>query len=185
MEKYINKVKHIIESDKKTQNLIIALVCIAVLIVTFSSASNNNDYLNVKEESINTSTSNATYMQSLDIETKLAKILEEISGLSEVSVMINYDTTDKIIPVYDIKENIEQEVSDNKSSTTSVTEKSVAYQDGQNGKTPIVESTELATAKGAIVVAKGASTADNVTKIKEAIACITGIPVYKISVFEK
>lgn len=177
MEKYINKLKHILDNDKKTQNLILALCLIAVLLFVFNYVSNPND------KTVDVSSNNIISESKISTEERLEKILSEISGVSEVSVMINYSTTDKIVPVYDIKENTDEEKSDGRTSITSVTQKSVAYQDGTSGKTPIVESTELATAEGAIIVAIGANS--NAAKIKEAVSCITGIPLYKISVFEK
>lgn len=181
MEKYISKIKHILDNDKKTQNLILGLCLLAVLLFVASYCLEDKNSGEVLEASSNDVSMEITYTT----EEKLEKILGEISGVSEVSVMINYSTTDKIIPVYDIKENTDEEKSDGRTSITSVTEKSVAYKDGSQGKTPIVESTELATATGAIIVAKGATGGDNVTKIKEAVSSITGIPLYKISVFEK
>lgn len=181
MQKYFSKIKHILDNDKKTQNLVLSLCLLAVLLYVASICLEDDD----NNEVIDVSSSNVTQESVSSAEEKLEKILSEISGVSEVSVMINYSTTDKIIPVYDIKENIDEEKSDGRTSITSVTEKSVAYKDGTSGKTPIVESTELATAVGAIIVAKGATLDDNTSKIKEAVACVTGIPLYKISVFEK
>lgn len=180
MQKYIEKIKHILDNDKKTQNLILGLCLLAVLLFVAGYLTEDSE-----EGTLEVSSDNVIVQSEDTTEAKLAKILSEINGVSEVSVMINYSTTDKIIPVYDIKENTDEEKSDGRTSITSVTEKSVAYKDGTSGKTPIVESTELATALGAIVVAKGVNSGDNVTKIKEAVQCITGIPLYKISVFEK
>ena len=177
MEKYINKLKHILDNDKKTQNLILALCLIALLL--FAS----NYILKQDDKTLEVNSNNVTPENKISMEERLEKILSQINGVSEVSVMINYSNTDKIVPVYDIKENTDEEKSNGRTSVTSVTEKSVAYQDGANGKTPIVESTELAIAEGAIIVAIGAN--DNSGKIKEAVSCITGIPLYKISVFEK
>jgi len=179
MNKYIEKIKHIFNSDRKNENLIILLILLVVLLVAA------NYILSPDKETIEAS-SNSVVIESVETtEKRLENILSKIDGISDVSVMINYSTTDKVIPVYDIKENIDEEISDGKTSTTSVTEKSVAYQDGTSGKVPIVESTELATAEGAIVVANGVSIGDNASKVKEAVSSITGIPIHKISVFDK
>ena len=179
MKEFIDKIKHIYTSDKKTENLIISIV---LLIVILFAA---NFILNSEQDVVATSTNNIIIDSVESTEERLEEILGKINGISDVSVMINYSTTDKVIPVYDVKENIDEEKSDGKTSTTSVIEKNVAYQEGVNGKEPIVESTELAIAEGAIVVAQGISIGDNVSKVKEAVSCITGIPIYKISVFEK
>lgn len=179
MKEFIDKIKHIYTSDKKTENLIIGLVLLIVLL--FAA----NFILTSEQETLSVTTNSVTVANVKTTEERLEEILGKINGISEVSVMINYSTTDKVIPVYDVKENIDEEKSDGKTSTTSVIEKNVAYQEGTNGKEPIVESTELAVAEGAIVVAYGVNIGDNSSKVKEAVSCITGIPVYKISVFEK
>lgn len=180
MEEFIDKIKHIFNSDKKTENLIIALILLILLLIAANYILLPNDKV------VAANSENIVSQENTEnIELKLEAILGKINGISDVSVMINYSTTDKVIPVYDIKENVDEEKSNGNTSTTLVTEKSVAYQDGENGKIPIVESTELATAEGAIVVANGVSIGDNVSKVKEAVSCITGIPIHKISVFEK
>jgi len=179
VNEFINKIKHIFSSEKKTENLVVALV---LLVVLFFAA---NYILTPETDVIATNSDNVIVENVETTEARLEEILGKINGISDVSVMINYSTTDKVIPVYDVKENIDEEKSDGKTSTTSVTEKNVAYQDGVNGKVPIVESTELASAEGAIVVASGVNTGNNISKVKEAVSCITGIPIHKISVFEK
>lgn len=179
MKEFMDKIKHIFSSEKKTENLLIALVLLVILLFVA------NYILTPETDTIATNSSNITVKSIDTTESKLEEILGKINGISDVSVMINYSTTDKVIPVYDVKENIDEEKSDGKTSTTSVTEKNVAYQDGVNGKIPIVESTELAAAEGAIVVASGVNTGNNISKVKEAVSCITGIPIHKISVFEK
>jgi len=179
VNEFINKIKHIFSSEKKTENLVVALV---LLVVLFFAA----NYILTQETDVIATNSDNVIVENVETtEARLEEILGKINGISDVSVMINYSTTDKVIPVYDVKENIDEEKSDGKTSTTSVTEKNVAYQDGVNGKVPIVESTELASAEGAIVVASGVNTGNNISKVKEAVSCITGIPIHKISVFEK
>ena len=64
-------------------------------------------------------------------------------------------------------------------------EKSVAYNEDGSKKTAIVESIEMPKVEGILVVAKGASSVDIRSKIATAIATVTGIPVYKVQVFEK
>lgn len=179
MKEFVEKIKHIFNSDKKTENMVIALALLLVLLFAAN-------YILMPSKEVTTVSSNNVIIENVkSTESRLEEILSKINGISEVSVMINYSTTDKVIPVYDVRENIDEETSEGKTSTTSVTEKNVAYQDGENGKIPIVESTELATAQGAIVVASGANVGNNSLKIKEAVSCITGIPIHKITVFEK
>ena len=133
MDKYINKLKHILDSDKKTQNLVLGLCLIVALLIVA------NYTLNAEEEVVKTTSNNIITESVLTVENRLEEILGKINGISEVSVMINYSTTDKIIPVYDVKENIDEENSNGRTSIMSITEKSVAYQEGTNGKTLLLK----------------------------------------------
>ncbi|MBR5227257.1 MAG: hypothetical protein IKV94_01285 [Clostridia bacterium] len=149
MEKYINRIKNLFKCDKKNENLLIALVLVIILLFSITYIFKDNKTV------IEANSEYVVEDSETSIELKLEEILSKIAGISEVSVMINYSTTDKIIPVYDVKENIDKEQSEGRTSVNTVTEKNVAYQEGTNGKVPIVESTELAVAQGAIVVGRG------------------------------
>ncbi|MNP21189.1 hypothetical protein D3C76_1137990 [compost metagenome] len=107
----------------------------------------------------------------------MSNILSQISGVSEVSVMITYSQDSKQTPIYNTKEAEKQ--------GEKTIEKSVAYNEENNSKTAIIESIEMPKVEGVIIVAKGAQTVEIRSKIASAISAITNVPVYKIQVFEK
>lgn len=179
MNKYLDNLKHIFSGKRKTENLIVLLVLLVVLLFAANYILNDD-----KDKA--KAVSNTNYMSdnvsSSDIESKLASILEEIEGLSNVSVMISYSNTSKVIPIYDIDENT---VTNSDGSSKTTINKTVLYEENEGDKVVAVESTELATPSGAIVVATGVNVSDNILKIKEAVSTITGLATHKVSVFEK
>lgn len=179
MNKYLDNFKHIFSGKRKTENLIVLLVLLIVLLFAAN-------YILCGDDKALKSVSSENYtMENVllsDIETRLASILEEIEGLSNVSVMISYSNTSRVIPIYDIDENI---VTNSDGSSKTTINKTVLYEENKGDKIVAVESTELAIPSGAIVVATGVNVGDNILKIKEAVATVTGLATHKVSVFEK
>lgn len=179
------------EKDKKTKTqnltfLVILLVFSLICINTMSSpkiVETISDNKKKEENSNNLQTSRYN-----DIENNLKNILSEINGVSDVSVMITYSTEEKMIPVYDIKEEVAvEENSDGDETNTSkktTTEKTVAYEETNGGKTPIVESKTRPEIIGAIITAKGIDSSNEI-KIKEAVSNSLNIPIYKVEIFSK
>lgn len=175
----IEKIKLLLSKDKKKSNLVlIILLLIIVLIAT--------NYIFNDETSKNTIAVNGTaitYDEQKDLETKLAQTISKIKGVEEAYVMISYSTTEKIIPVYDIKEDINSVKEDVKESTKTTTEKTVAYESRDGGKVAIVESRETAEATGAIVVVNGKIDENVKNDIKQAVGFVGNIPIHKIQIF--
>ena len=194
MKNYIDTIFSMFSKEKdkktKTQNLIflaILLVFVLICINTISSdkssvttLSNNKE---IEENSNNLPTSHYNY-----IEDNLKNILGQISGVSDVSVMITYSSEEKMIPVYDIKEEVAvEENSDGNETNTSkktTTEKTVAYEEANDRKVAIVESKTSPEIIGAIIAAKGIDSS-NITKIKAAVSNSLDIPVHKVEIFSK
>lgn len=184
---YLETLKNIAkDKNKRTENLIVLIVLLVIILISmkYIFPSSNSTKTNTQSNSNSTSTnsninssntSNKTV--SSDLENKLSTVLSQISGISDVSVVITYSKDTTTTPVYNTKE---QEKSGEKT-----TEKTVAYNQEGNNKTAIIESVELPKVEGAIVVAKGADSVDMKSKIASAISNLTNVPVYKIQVFEK
>lgn len=181
---YLETLKNITkDKNKRTENLILLIVLLVILLVAtkyiFTPQTNDNKTTtnsNSTSNDVNIN-SNSNEVVKSDLESKLSTILSQISGISDVSVVITYSKDTTTTPVYNTKE---QEKSGEKT-----TEKSVAYNQDGNNKTAIIETVELPKVEGAIVVAKGASSVETKSKIASAISNLTNVPVYKIQVFEK
>ena len=182
---YLETLKNITkDKNKKIENIVLLIILLVIILVAsnyiFSSEkknekSNSTSSLdNINNNEVNTEfNSNA---QS-DLEEKISKILSQISGISDVSVVITYSQDVKQTPIYNTKEE--------ERSGEKTTEKSVAYNEEGSKKTAIIETVEMPKIEGAIVVARGASTVEIRSKIATAVSTLTNIPVYKVQVFEK
>lgn len=176
---YLETLKNIAKDKKKrNENIILLIVLLIVLLIAMNvifSDSDKNRNTSSAQENINSSVEETNLND--DLERKLEVILSQISGISDVSVVLTYSKESKQNVVYNTKEE--------KSDTDSSYEKSVAYNEQNGDKTAIMESVELPSVEGAIVVAKGASSVDVRSKVANAIANVLNVPVYKVQVFEK
>lgn len=179
------------ETDKKTktQNLIflvILLVFALICINTLSSKDTVTTLSKTQDDTENSNNLSTSYYNN--IEENLKNILTEINGVSEVSVMLTYSSEEKMIPVYDIKEDTTiEENSDGdetNSSKKTTTEKTVAYEEIDGKKVAIVESKTSPEILGAIIAAKGVDSS-NISKIKSAVSNALDIPVHKVEIFSK
>jgi stage III sporulation protein AG len=168
---YLETLKNIAK-DKKKEKLIYILILCVVLLVSMSYIFSEDK--NIEKQVI---TEDKVEKKDNEIEEKLTNILSKISGLSEVSVMVTYTTDTKISPVYNVKE----EIKDNNKTL----DKQVVYNEENNKKSVVIESSELPKVEGVIVVAKGIKSIDMKSKIATAVSSVTGIGVYKVQVFEK
>lgn len=175
----MEKLKEMLAKDKKTSNLVLFVVLLVIVLVfmnyIFSSDDSNG---NTKEV-----LSNNIEEINLDTETKLANIISKINGVDSASVLVTYSSTEKIVPVYDTKENTDTTKEEDKTSTKTTVEKTVAYEDENGNKNALLESKETAEATGAIVVVDGNITEDIKSQIKEAVAMVTDVPLHKIQIF--
>jgi stage III sporulation protein AG len=178
---YLETLKNITK-DKSKEKLIYILILCVVLFIAISYIFNDNKKTEVSLNE-NSANSNNTSIQSnintsKDVmEEKLAKILSEISGINDVSVMITYSSDGKINPVYNTKE----EDKEGKKTVDS----SVVYNEEDSSKKVVIESTETPKVEGVIVVATGASNVEIRSKIAQAVSAVTNVAIYKIQVFEK
>lgn len=182
---YLETMKNIVKNkEKRVENLIFLVVILVIILITFNylfgedkkkTVQNSNS--TTTRENINNSSDVANKDAQDNLESKLASILSQISGINNVSVVITYASQSTTTPVYNVKE---QEKSGEKS-----VEKSVAYNEQNGSKTAIIESVELPKVEGAIIVAAGASGVEMRSRIASAVSSVTGVPVYKVQVFER
>jgi len=175
----MEKLKEILNKDKKTSNLILILVLLVILLVSTNYIFNSEE-----KENLTTSTLSENVTDYTDsVETRLANIISKIEGVQSANVMISYSSTEKIIPVYDTKENTDTTTEADRTSSKKTVEKTVAYEGEGDGKNALLESKETAEATGVIVVVNGAISEDVKLEIKEAVAIVTNVPLYKVQIF--
>lgn len=174
---YLETIKNISKDNKrKKENLILLLVLLVILLISinyiFSNDKNSKDTKveNNIEEQVN---------KKDDLEEKISEVLSQITGVSEVSIIINYSDEGNTNVVYDTKETVGEN-----GNVTSV-EKSVAYNEKSGEKTAIIQMHNTPNVEGVIVVAMGVNSSDLKQRISTALGNLLGIPSYKVQVFEK
>ena len=175
----MDKLKELLNKDKKTSNLILIIILLVIVLI-FTNYIFNSEDSNVKAS---TTLSDNVVDKSESVETRLANIISKIEGVETANVMISYSSTEKIIPVYDTKENVDTTTEEDRTSSKKTVEKTVAYEGEGSNKNALLESKETAEATGAIVVVNG-NVSDNVKlEIKEAVSMVTNVPLYKVQIF--
>lgn len=120
----------------------------------------------------------------------LKNILEQIRGVSNVSVMVNFSSTEKKIYQNNIKTQDNQtSETDQKGGKRVVSQRDedteVVMIDQNGSKIPVVIGKEQPTVRGVIVVAQGAQQPTVKVQIMDAVATVLDIPSYKVKVLEK
>ena len=115
----MEKLKELLNKDKKTSNLVLILILLVIVLISFNSIFNSD-----KNEDRTTSALSENIVNVTETaETRLANIISKINGVDSASVMISYSSTEKIIPVYDTKENIDTTTEDDRTSSKKTVEK--------------------------------------------------------------
>lgn len=178
---YLETIKNIAK-DKKRRNenliLLVVLLVIILIAINYIFSDNSSNSTNSAQNIIDSNKVDETVRTVEDtLEERLEIILSQISGISDVSVVLSYSK--------DRTQNVVYNTTEEESENGKTVEKQVAYNEQSGDKTAIVESVEMPVVEGAIVVAKGASSVDIKSRIASAISAVTNLPVYKIQVFEK
>ena len=92
-------------NKKKTENLVFVLILLVITVVAINSiwkedssentTDTNNKQLAVKED---------ITIKTLTLEEKLENILSKIAGVGNVDVLLTYNETEEIIPIYNTKD---------------------------------------------------------------------------------
>lgn len=128
-------------------------------------------------------------MNGINLEKQIEGILKKLKGVEDVSVLITYEETNKVIPMYneDSQESVTKE-EDVQGGTRVINEssskKEIIYEESNGQKSVVTSKVITPEIKGAVVVAKGASSSNVKTNIIQAVEALTGLPTHKIQVFE-
>lgn len=121
---------------------------------------------------------------------QLKKILEEVVGVGEVSVMVNLDSTEEVIVEKDTNERSQTtKETDREQATREIrdasTERRVVLTQGSQGEQPIVVKRVKPKVRGVVVVANGAENMRVKSWIREAVQKALDVEPHKISVLPK
>ena len=189
LKEKLNKILKIEGNNKKkTENLVFLLIILIVTVVAINTIWKDDK----KEDTTNNATKKlAANVEEKEtegdsLEEKLEYILSNISGVGNVDVLITYNETEEIIPVYNKsdKKSVTSETDSNGGLRTieqTDTSAEVIYQNDEI----IVQKTVSPKIEGAIITASGANNANVKANIIQAVEAATGLATHKIQVFEK
>ena len=168
---------------RNIENLVIFLVGIIIIIIA-------SGYIFNKEEETIITYNKIDIFDPDVFENKLNKILSNIEGAGNVSVMISYKTGVENIPLLNTKDNstITEETSG--SSTKKIQqgqlETNIIFNQENNGsKEPYISKTLMPQVEGVIVTCDGGGDTKVKNDIVKAVQAVTGVTEDKIQVFQK
>lgn len=179
-------------NKKKIENLVFFLIILVATVIAINfiwkdetAKEDTNLTHNSKKLAITTNEEEISYEES-SLETKLKNILSNISGVGNVDVLITYNETEELIPIYNETDKKSTTNETDSNGGTRVieeidTSKEVIYQNEEI----IVQKKISPKIEGAIITASGASNALVKTNIIQAVEAATGLATHKIQVFEK
>lgn len=157
-----------------------------------SQAFSSQDAKSISEIKSNLNQGAMTSIQKYEtyVDQNLKDILEQIQGVSSVSVMVTFSSTEKKIYQNNVRtQDSRTSETDQKGGKRQVNERSqdsqVVMVDKSGVKEPVVIGQEQPTVRGVIVVARGADQPATQVKIMEAVATVLDIPAYKVKVLQK
>ena len=185
-EKFSKIFKEEGNNKKKTENLIFLLIILVVTIVAINmiwkdDSSEYNILTTQKQLSLTDNTNNGQ-----TLEEKLENILSKINGVGNVDVLLTYNETEEIIPIYNTesKTSITNET-DSGGGTRIIQETDSSCEVIYQNDEIIVRKTVSPKIEGAIIAASGASNSNVKANIIQAVEAATGLATHKIQVFEK
>lgn len=159
---------------------------------TVQQAFSNKDSKDLSEIKSGTAQSSMTSIEKYEsyVNQNLKNILEQIRGVSDVSVMVTFASTEKKIYQNNTKTQDNQtSETDQKGGKREVNERNedteVVMIDQNGNKVPVVIGKEQPTVRGVIVVARGADQPTTKVQIMDAVATVLDIPTYKVKILEK
>lgn len=202
-EKFLAKIEN--KGSKKAIENLVVFVIILIATIIFINYIWNDDKTTSKTNpnSNGIGTNNTINAQTLaqtttavnsdedgnDLESQIENILKKLDGVADVSVLITYEETNKVVPMYN-EENQESttEEEDTQGGTRVINEstskKEIIYEESNGKKTVVTSKVVTPEIKGAVIMAKGASNTTVKSNIILAVEAATGLPTHKIQVFE-
>lgn len=185
LKERINKLFSKEKSEKnKIENLVFFLIILVITIVAI-----NIIWKDDKEKSRISEDKKLAVNEKMPentLESKLEEILSNINGVGNVKVLLTYNETEELIPVYN-KKNKTSLMNENDSSggTRSIEESDLSEEVVYQNEKIITQKTVSPKIEGAIITATGANNSLVKTNIIQAVEAVTGLATHKIQVFEK
>ena len=181
---YLETMKNILkDKKKKKENMIFIAVLLVVLLISinyiFSDTKKEQKGIEIDNNTNEKVDNNSKAQSPNDLEERLTQIINQVEGISDVSLIINYKDSGQSEYVFNTKETIAEE------GNVLNLEKEVAYNESSGQKSAIKTSQNNPQIEGVIIVARGIENSENKQKIQSAIASLLGIASYKVQVLNR
>ena len=192
-------------SKKTIENLVVFVIILIATIIFINYIWNDDGKKSTEKKSnlddiqVKSNVDTHTLAQSItvvnsdedgaDLESQIESILKKLEGVSDVSVLITYEETNRVVPMYneEMQESTTEE-EDTQGGTRTINEstskKEIIYEESNGQKTVVTSKVITPEIKGAVVMAKGANNTNVKNNIILAVEAATGLPTHKIQVFE-
>lgn len=186
----ISKIRDGLQGKKKNSFLLFLLLLGIVLMFagSFIHSSSKQPKKNFSQVEISQSSIQSQNSYEKELNEKLTYILEEIDGISNVRVLITFNTGEEAVFAQVAEENTKETTErDTEGGMRDITEKTrkeeyVLLQEGGGGEKALLLMEKKPRVQGVMVVAKGAEDAGLRLKVLRAIQSLMGLPAHRIAV---
>ncbi len=165
---------------KKLKNIkpayLVAMLLVGALIMMLS-----NLFPAKKEEASVDEPKDNTPLYNYDAENRLGELIEDIDGVSDVTVFITYENSG-VRSIVTVGE--ENTLSDGEKSTASKKREAVMRREGSNEE-PFINEEILPEVRGIIISARGLKNKTLTAQVTDAVAAAMGVPLHRVKVISK
>lgn len=187
----IDNIKKMFSGDntkKKIENLVFLLVILIITVIAINSIW-KDDKPKTENKVVEKQLALQTEQEDLSLEQKLEQILSKIDGTGNVDVLLTYNESTEIVPIYNEsnKKSVTNETDSNGGTRTieeTDIQKEVVYNQNENNGI-ITKKTVSPKIEGAVIIATGADNSVVKSNIIQAVEAATGLESHKIQVFKK
>ena len=173
----IKKMPEIKNISKIGKEKILLLALAGIMLVGASYFENIKDK-KVPDSNVKTKTTSNNY------ENKVEKLLENINGISKVSVVISFKSGSEKILQEDVEDSSGKEKNENRDNINASSKKSTVIFSGNNGEEPYIVKELYPKVEGIAITAKGISDEKKKGQIINMLSALFDVPIHKISVLE-
>lgn len=177
----IKKMPEIKNISKIGKEKILLLALAGIMLVGASYFENIKDK-KVPDSNVKTKTTSNNY--ETDMENKVEKLLENINGISKVSVVISFKSGSEKILQEDVEDSSGKEKNENRDNINASSKKSTVIFSGNNGEEPYIVKELYPKVEGIAITAKGISDEKKKRQIINMLSALFDVPIHKISVLE-
>lgn len=201
IKKLISFLHSYLKDNQKQKIFIIILAISGIVLIIFS------DFFQSEPEQKSSFIHDDSYIEEVDAkleeqlaievsqmeeeyEKNLQEMLNKITGISEVEVMVNIDSTNVQIyerdVIYGSQTTVETDTSGGRRTVEDETkETKIVYVRQGDQEVPVLLKTEKPSVRGVFIIAKGAESPTTKQMIIEAVSRVLDVPSYRISVLPK